>query len=97
MKLRARWNGKPPLVGEYLMAPMKPRYAYRIVEVERTDRIVSWDPVLKTEFCHYSIVCIRIDKRDVPEGATVYPWSWDKRASAKTKKKMSQKSSSATR
>jgi hypothetical protein len=80
MKLRARWTGSPlPSVGDYLMSAMRPRFAYRICEVARIDRIVCWDPVLKTEFQYYTIAAERKLLGDVPENARVHPWRWDKR------------------
>jgi hypothetical protein len=81
MKLRARWNGAPPRVGDYLMSQMRPRYAYRICEVSRVDHIVRWDPTLKTEFSHYEITAERKPLGSVPEDARVHPWRWDKRPS----------------
>ena len=60
MKLRARWTGSPPpKVGDYLMSTQRPRFAYRICKVTHVDRLVGWDPVLKTEFQHYKITAER--------------------------------------
>lgn len=79
VKMRARWDGAPPKVGEYLMSQVRPRFAYRICEVARVDRIVSWDPTLKTEFQHYTIAALRVPVTEVPKDARVHPWRWDKR------------------
>jgi hypothetical protein len=79
VKLRARWTGAPPRVGDYLMSSMRPRYAYRICEVTRVENIVRWDPVLKTEFSHYTIAAERGPLESVPKEARVHPWRWDKR------------------
>jgi hypothetical protein len=84
VKLRARWTGSPPPnVGDYLMSTQRPRFAYRICEVSRVDRIVRWDPALKTEFQYYTIAADRKALDAVPEGARVHPWRWDKRERAK--------------
>lgn len=79
MKLRARWTGAPPHVGDYLRSPLRPRLAYRICEVTRVNRIVCWDPVLKTEFQHIEIAAERTPLNAVPKAARVHPWRWDKR------------------
>jgi hypothetical protein len=79
VKLRARWNGLPPKIGDYLMSEIRPRFAYRVCEVSRTDRIVAWDPTLKTEFVRFSIVATRVARNAVPAGAKVHPWRWDRR------------------
>jgi hypothetical protein len=84
MKLRARWTGSPPpKVGDYLMSTMRPRFAYRICEVTHVDRLVRWDPALKTEFQHYKITAERKPLDTVPKEARIYPWRWDKRERAK--------------
>ena len=80
MKLRARWTGSPPpKVGDYLMSTQRPRFAYRICKVTHVDRLVGWDPVLKTEFQHYKITAERKALGTVPKEARVHPWRWDKR------------------
>jgi len=85
VKLRARWTGTPPNVGDYLMSTQRPRFAYRICEVSRHDRIVRWDSEIKTEFQHYSIAAERKPLDTVPKDAHVHPWRWDKRARQKTR------------
>ena len=85
VKLRARWDGVPPHIGDYLMSEIRPRFAYRVCEVKRTDRIVAWDPVMKTEFVKIDIVATRVDRSTVPEGVRIHPWRWDRRGGGKKK------------
>jgi hypothetical protein len=86
MKLRARWTGGfEPHVGDYLMSEIRPRFAYKICEVSRVDKIVSWDPVLKTEFQRLEIAAERVALDAVPKTARVHPWRWDKREARKPK------------
>jgi hypothetical protein len=79
VKLHARWTGAPPNVGDYLMSTTRPRFAYLICEISRVDRIVSWDPVLKTEFQYFKIATERKPLDAVPKDARVHSWHWDKR------------------
>lgn len=79
MKLRSRWAGAAPHVGDYLMSSSRPRFAYRICEATRVDRIVRWDPDLKLEFQHYAIAAEREPLDTVPKDARIHPWRWDKR------------------
>jgi hypothetical protein len=86
VKLRARWTGGvEPHVGDYLASTVRPRYAYYICEVTRVDKIVGWDPALKTEFQRLEIAAKRVPLDSVPEDARVHPWRWDKREARKPK------------
>ena len=86
MKLRVCWTGGfEPSVGDYLMSTVRPRFAYRICEVSRVDKIVGWDPVLKTEFKRLEIAAERVALNSVPKDARVHPWRWDKREAKKPK------------
>jgi hypothetical protein len=67
------------------MSSFRPRFAYRICEVSRVDRIVGWDPVLKTEFKRLEIAAERVALDSVPKTARVHPWCWDKREAKKPK------------
>ncbi len=78
-KIRARWSGAPPKIGDYLMSQVRPRFAYRVCEVTRTDRIVQWDPEFKTELVRIDVVARRVDRSAVPADAKVHPWKWDRR------------------
>jgi len=49
MKLRARWTGPLPRVGDYLASAARPRFAYRISGVHRVDPNVRWDAERKAE------------------------------------------------
>jgi hypothetical protein len=33
VELQASWRGDPPVAGDYLMSPVRPRFAYRIIEI----------------------------------------------------------------
>lgn len=67
MKLRARWEGDLPRIGDYMMSQSRPRNAYRIVYVrERKPGTID-------------LVVDRVSATTVPEGATVHPWKWDAR------------------
>jgi hypothetical protein len=83
MKLRARWTGPVPRVGDYLASTARPRYAYRVRDVARTDPNVRWDAAQKTEVRRVVIEVDRVPVAEVGSSATVHPWSWDKRASTK--------------
>ena len=78
MKLRARWTGAPPRIGDYLMSPTRPRYAYRICALT-SNHLVSWDPALKQEVRRLTITADRLPPSSVPKDARVHPWRWDKR------------------
>lgn len=81
MKLRARWIGPLPRIGDFLMSAVRPRYAYRITEVIRTSPYVTWDQVAKAEVHQLQIVADRIARTAVPEHARIHPWKWDRRES----------------
>lgn len=73
MKLRAKWTGQPPCIGEYLMSQHRPRFAYRIAA------ITTGDSESKLEF--------EVDKvklHSVPDDAVVHPWKWDPRTKTTT-------------
>jgi len=74
MKLRARWLGSPPRTGDYLMSPTRPRFAYRVLEVQTRDAAVRWDSVAKSEYLHLTILVDRMPAADVPKHARVHPW-----------------------
>lgn len=81
MKLRARWDGTPPRVGEYLMSTTRPRYAYRITQVKNSSR-VRWNPTVGAETRQLVIVVDRVDRDSVPKHARIHPWKWDRREAA---------------
>lgn len=82
MKLRARWNGPWPRVGDYLASPTRPRFAYRVREVRRVDPLVRWDSVRKAELRRLTFEVDRVSIADVPTAARVHDWNWDKRSSS---------------
>lgn len=84
VKLRARWIGPPPRIGDYLASPAKPRFAYRVLGVNRTDPRVYWDAAQKAERWHLAIDVDRVPIAELPAAARVHDWSWDKRASRKS-------------
>ncbi len=79
MKLRARWIGPPPRVGDYLMSEVRPRFAYRVERVVAASPNVHWDPVAKAEILLLQIVADRVAKGTVPRHARIHPWKWDRR------------------
>lgn len=79
VKLRARWVGPPPRTGDYLMAQVRPRHAYRITEVTNSSSVVNWDPVAKAESRKLLIVADRVAVDAVSEHARIHAWKWDKR------------------
>lgn len=79
MKLRARWIGPPPRVGDYLMSEVRPRYAYRVERVTLAFPNVTWDQAAKAETRRLQIVVDRVGVTAVPKAARVHPWKWDKR------------------
>ncbi len=79
MKLRARWIGPLPRVGDFLMSEVRPRYAYRVDQVIPTTPNVSWDPIAKAEVHRLQIVADRVAKDGVPPHARIHPWKWDRR------------------
>ena len=81
MKLRARWSGPPPRVGDYLASPMKPRFAYRVRGARCVDPLVRWDPAQKKELRRLAIEVDRVPIAELPAAARVHDWRWDKRAS----------------
>ena len=80
MKLRARWKGPVPRVGDYLMSPTRPRYAYRVREVTPTDPNVRWDAAQKAEVRRLAIEVERVELGAVTSAARVHTWRWDKRS-----------------
>lgn len=81
MKLRARWRGTPPRVGDYLASPTRPRFAYRVRGVRDIDSLVRWDPAQKKELRRLAIEVDRVLIGELPTTARVHDWNWDKRAS----------------
>jgi hypothetical protein len=79
MKLRARWVGPPPRVGDYLMSEVRPRYAYCIARVTSAFPGVTWDPAAKAEARLLHLVVDRIAASAMPKSAKVHPWKWDRR------------------
>lgn len=79
MKLRARWIGPPPRVGDYLMSEVRPRYAYRVERMTMAFPSVTWDPIAKAEARLLQIVVDRVAAITVPKNARIHPWKWDKR------------------
>jgi len=80
MKLRARWAGPAPKVGDYLMSEVRPRHAYRVGEVINVSSKVRWDAEKKTEVRLLQIVVDRVATTAVPRGARIHAWKWDRRA-----------------
>lgn len=79
MKLRAKWIGPLPRVGDYLMSAARPRFAYRVEEVTNASSHVHWDPMAKAEVRQLQIVADRVAKDSVSKHARVHPWKWDRR------------------
>lgn len=79
MKLRARWIGPPPRVGDYLMSEVRPRYAYLVERVTAASPSVHWDPVKKSEVHLLQIVAARVGRDAVPQHARIHSWRWDRR------------------
>lgn len=81
MKLRARWHGSPPRVGDYLASPTRPRFAYHVRGIDCVDALVHWDPVQKTELRRLAIEVNRLPIAELPATARVHAWRWDARTS----------------
>lgn len=81
MKLRARWHGSPPRVGDYLASPTRPRFAYHVRGVACVDSLVRWDPVQKAELRRLAIEVDRVPIAELPAAARVHAWRWDARTS----------------
>jgi hypothetical protein len=79
MKLRARWLGPPPRVGDYLMVQTRPRFAYRIERVTSAFPNVGWDATAKAEAHLLQFVVDRVAASALPDRAKVHPWTWDRR------------------
>lgn len=73
-KLTARWTPMrgPPMPGQFLKAP-KGRTAYEIVAVRKIKQTADRNGN------RYMLTCARWNPNDVPPGATVHTWHWDKR------------------
>lgn len=80
MKLRARWHGPPPRVGDYLASATRPRYAYCVRDVACIDSRVLWDPARKAELRRIVFEVDRLSITDLPRAARVHAWRWDKRS-----------------
>lgn len=72
LTLRARFSGNDPAPGA-LMASPKGRVVYRILEVRRVRRAGDQGYRIR-------IVCARLGRSEVPEGAVLLPWCVDPRA-----------------
>ncbi len=76
-ELRAKWHGPPPAIGDYLMSSRRPRNAYRILHIQTTGHdavdLFGDGPI------GYKFEVVIIKACDVPEGATVHAWNWDRR------------------
>ena len=83
MKLRARWTGPVPRVGDYLLSPTRPRFAYRVRDVARVDPNVHWDATQKTEVRRLAIEVDRVTPREVSSTARVHTWRWDTRSASR--------------
>ena len=81
MKLRVRWVGPPPRIGDYLMSEVRPRFAYRVEQVAAASSNVLWDPGAKAEVRRFAINVDRVAKATVPRDARIHPWKWDRRES----------------
>jgi len=79
VKLRARWTGPVPRVGDYLMSRTRPRFAYRVRAVDPTSPNVTWDPAQKAEVRRLAIEVDRVDRAAVTAASRVHAWRWDKR------------------
>ena len=79
MKLRARWHGPLPKVGDYLMSDVRPRFAYRIGQVTNRSSEVRWDAAAKIEVRSLQIEADRVALSAVPEHARIHSWKWDRR------------------
>jgi hypothetical protein len=80
VKLRARWHGLSPRVGDYLASPTRPRFAYCVRGVRCVDSLVRWDPAQKKELRRLAIEVDRIPIAKLPTAARVHDWRWDTRA-----------------
>jgi len=69
-KLRMRWDGKLPRVGHFLKSP-RGRIAYEIAAINDRGQRNGHRLLLLT--------CARWDPREVPEGAVMHEFHWDKR------------------
>ena len=83
MKLRARWTGPLPRVGDYLASATRPRFAYRISGVRCVDPNVRWDAQRKAELRRLAFEVERVTIAELPAAARVHDWRWDKRGSSK--------------
>ncbi len=71
-RLTARWTGRAPRRGEWLKAE-RGRTAYEITAVRRINGTGG------ARRYRYVLTCARHAPSDIPEGATVHAWTWDKR------------------
>lgn len=76
VSVRARWDGQPPQIGEYLAARgHATKYAYRIVGVRLGKERPSDHGATA-----YELDAERIPIKELPSGVTVHPWKWDPRS-----------------
>jgi hypothetical protein len=91
LTLRARrLTGEPPRAGE-LMASATGKTVYRILAVTRVR--TAGDPLGE----RYRLACDRLRQAEVPDGATIHPWRWDRRAPRQPPAQPCAGSSAATR
>ncbi len=69
-QLRMRWAGDPPRLGHFLTSP-KGRTAYEIAAINDRGERDGYRLLLLT--------CCRWEPGEVPEGAIIHTFRWDKR------------------
>lgn len=74
MILRARWHGPLPRPREFFMSSTRPRFAYRLMDVEAL-KDLPHHPTGK----RLRLIVERVSSQDVPAGVVVHPWKWDAR------------------
>lgn len=84
MRLRARWNGPLPAVGDYLRSEKRPRYAYlikagRMVDLVAAEVLSLVSGVTPVVDATLSLEVERVEVANVPSDAKVHPWRWDPR------------------
>jgi hypothetical protein len=80
MKVKAKWTGKMPLLGDYLMSSLRPRFAYRIEGFEAAVKQFGANP--DDQFA-LTITVTKVSLHGVPEDATIHSWKWDSRGPKK--------------
>lgn len=77
MKIRAKWTGDLPNVGDHLMSSHRPRFAYRILKIDGAKSGSIGDAPAED----LKITVDRVKLRDVPDNATIHAWRWASRDS----------------